>query len=189
MCNSVEIMVCADRVKEETRQSHEAAEQVMMPLIENATTPEQYGILLQKLFGFYRPLEQVLQPFAQQMNLPFSFQKSHLLLSDLQSLGLKPGGAHCTKLPQINDRFSALGALYVLEGAALGGRVICRMLQAKSTLLPEAFCFFEGRGKETGPHWKAFTQFLNSQADCPEHMDQVCTAAKQTFDLHAAWMK
>lgn len=181
--------LCAPRVKEATRASHEAAEAIMNPLIAAATTPDAYGVLLKKLYGFYRPMEQLLVPFASQLQLDYNLEKSHLILQDLQTLGVANDAAICTKLPEINNWLDALGALYVLEGASLGGRIIARMLTANGQLPPNAFSFFDGRGKETGPHWTRFTQLMNQQAVTEEEIEQVCAAATATFDLHAEWMK
>jgi heme oxygenase len=181
--------VCAPRVKEATRVSHATAEEVMMPLITGATTPHRYAALLQKLYGFYHPLEQLIQPFSAELQLPYSLEKSGLLVQDLVQLGSREKGTLCAQMPVIENRYDALGALYVLEGAALGGRIIARMLSVHKDLPPSAFAFFEGRGKETGPHWTQFTQLMNHQARTESQIAQVCAAASATFERHTEWMK
>ncbi|WP_132054072.1 biliverdin-producing heme oxygenase [Pseudocnuella soli] len=181
--------VCAARVKEATRQSHDTAEEIMMPLITGATAPHRYAHLLQKLYGFYHPLEQAIAPFATELQLSYPFQKSQLLLQDLQALGRNETVALSEELPQLQNKYDTLGALYVLEGAALGGRVIARMLSANKDLPATAFSFFEGRGKETGPHWTRFVQLMNEQAQTEDAVARVCAAATHTFDLHTEWMK
>lgn len=183
------IAACAARVKEGTRASHKAAEVIMMPWITGATTPHRYTQLLQKLYGFYHPLEESIQGFAKELQLPYSFKKSSLLLQDLYVLGFPPSVAFAKQLPQLHNKYDALGALYVLEGAALGGRLIARMLSAHAGLPKAAFSFFEGRGAETGPHWTRFTQLMNQQTQTESQMAQVCTAATTTFELHTEWMK
>ena len=188
MWNTDVSVSCAAYVKENTRESHEAAERVMMPLIQNADTPQRYTLLLQKLYGFYHPLEQLIKPFAGSMALPHDFEKSHLLQQDLERLGSEVPATVCTRMPHFKNNFEALGALNVLEGAALGGRIIARMLSKYESLPPDAFSFFEGRGKETGPHWTGFVNFMNGHAKNGAQIEKVCAAAMETFDLHAAWM-
>lgn len=190
MVQTVATETCAAWVKRTTRGKHEAAEAVMMPLIQSATDAPAYGRLLQGMYGFYTPMEQMLTPWVQAMGLHLQdYRKAHLILGDLHVLQQQPPISLCTHLPTISNQWEALGALYVLEGASLGGRVIARMLRAHQAIPAGAFQFFEGHGQNTGSHWKAFIAFLDQQAQTPEQMEQVGSAADATFTAHALWMQ
>lgn len=181
---------CAAWVKHATRIPHEEAEAVMMPLIKAADTPVRYTTLLQGVYGFYRPMEAMLDPFAAIMPLPDGpFRRTHLLEKDIGILGHTPTAQCCTHLPEINNNLQAVGALYVLEGAALGGRIIARMLGQHVGLPAPAFHFFKGREEATGAYWTRFTQFMNRQAQTRFQLQQVSEAAHATFAAYTHWMK
>ncbi len=180
---------CAAWVKRTTSGAHQTAEAVMMPLIEGAADPLRYGALLQMQYGFYRPMEGLITPMVNTMTLPDPLFKWSLLIEeDLAVLGMKPA-AQSPYLPGIKTEFSALGALYVLEGAALGGRIIARMLQAHDRLPQNAFHFFKGREEATGPHWTRFTRFLNEHVTTETQIKEVGAAAAATFAAYTLWMQ
>ncbi len=171
---------CAAWIKEQTHSHHRTAEAVVMPLIERADRPADYGALLQMQYGFYHPVEQMIFPHLQTLPLPDPFfQRSALIQKDLQVLHMQPGRLS-PYLPPVADALAALGVLYVLEGAALGGRIIARMLSAHAALPKEAFSFFKGREEATGAYWIRFTQFLNRQARTAGQIQAVSTAAAAT---------
>lgn len=95
-----------------------------------------------------------------------SWSRAHLLVLDLTDLDEKPhdhgrgaraslASAEPTGLPQ------ALGWLYVLEGSALGGRLVARAAQtALGTTVPVAF--FTGAGLPAlGGRWRALRRRLD----------------------------
>lgn len=160
----------------------------MMPLIRKAGDPARYGNLLCRIYGFYAPLEQLLAPFQQAWGIdPQQHQKAHHILADLETLQVKDHPDLCTRMPRIQQPFDALGAWYVLEGAALGGRVIARMIRAHGTIPEDAFRFFDG--KETGARWQQFQQLMNRLAATPGQMQRVAHAANDTFNTHTQWMQ
>lgn len=110
-----------------------------------------------------------------------------LILDDLEAIGEDlQNMERCTSLPQIDNLSQAFGALYVLEGSSLGGRIISRMMKNKEglPLHTGGLRFFEGYGKETGEKWKAFLEALNGQ---PEG-EAIVAAANQTFQSFQNWM-
>lgn len=181
---------CAVWLKENTRPDHEQAETVMMPLIQKATTPELYGALLQRFYGLYQPLEQLAKPFL--WGSPFSTfvsPRTSLLAADLQTLGFIPQAEKSIQLPTVTNYYEALGLTYVLEGAALGGRIIAKMLQVHPSLPQDAFRFFRGNEERTGAHWQLFTTLLNTEVQTPQQMQQACNTARATFKAHTRWMQ
>ena len=76
-----------------------------------------YRALLERFYGFHRPVEAVLAPFAG----PFT-PRHPLLAQDIAALGGDVANLPmATRLPEVHSVRDALGVLYVLEGSALGG--------------------------------------------------------------------
>lgn len=70
----------------------------------------------------------------------------------------------------VQDEPTALGGLYVLEGATLGGRVIARRLRQQwgpDCTMP--FAFLEFRGANPGSEWRRFGNGISRW--CTEHPD------------------
>ena len=106
--------------------------------------------------------------------------RRHFLRRDLQALDIAPAAPASIAAPQ--DAAGAWGALYVLEGSALGGQVITRAL-AGSGLAPErGTAYFHGWGAATGAMWRDFRGVLEGELDSPDAIARACEAARQTFD-------
>lgn len=78
----------------------------------------------------------------------------------------------------------ALGSLYVIEGSALGGKIIARHLHAALGLDEATGArFFSGRGEHTGRVWREYGQWLAAgvPAGDPSVVAQCCEAADRTF--------
>ncbi len=78
---------------------------------------------------------------------------------------------------------AAMGSLYVIEGSALGGRVLTPRLLAAHGLTPErGAAYFNGFGAQTGAMWHEFRQFADAQAgQDAASRTAACRAAVQTF--------
>ncbi len=85
------------------------------------------------------------------------------------------------ELPSIAATF---GAMYVLEGSALGGLIIARMARATLGLdTRNGLAYFSGVDQHTAAHWKAFQRLFEDQVGAePAARSQACAAARQTFD-------
>ena len=95
----------------------------------------------------------------------------------------------CRELPEMAAISQALGCLYVIEGATLGGRTITRRLQASLGLTPETGgAFFAGYGAETGPRWQAFGAMLSAVAERRSGEDQIVASANRTFETMGRWI-
>lgn len=89
------------------------------------------------------------------------------ILVDLTRHGLRqPHTRRDATRPLQTDQ--ALGGLYVLEGATLGGRVIARHLRRclGKTLGPTTFLDFHG--EQTSQAWKGFSGVLNRRSEAAE---------------------
>lgn len=176
-------------VKQETSVLHREVEEIMLPRLQQIRSLSDYARLLQMFYGFYRPLQQAIQLQLGPHELPDIAKRrtATLIEADLATLGYKAKSARGAALPEITTVPQAFGALYVLEGSTLGGKIIARML-AKNTHVPipsTALNFFSGYGEETGPMWVAFLAVLNRQSDGTS----IVAAANQTFLCLKQWMR
>ena len=130
-----------EQLKIATRPYHEAMERdpLSRSLLSPAISHDDYVHILQVYLGFYAPLEQALFSLPDWAKLGFDIErrrKAGLLLHDLRALGASTIDAndvlHCSALPPVVDLGVALGCMYVLEGATLGGQLIARHLGRRS---------------------------------------------------------
>jgi heme oxygenase len=147
------------------------------------TLPE-YRALLTRLYGFYVPFERAVgvEPI-----------RTRWLESDLAQLGAAAatisGARLCPDIPRYDGEERRLGALYVVEGSALGGRQLYRGLER--LLGPgsvEGRRFFAGRGGATGPAWSEFLARLASVGPEPATRAALVGAAVETFEVFERWL-
>ncbi|RZJ82043.1 MAG: hypothetical protein EOO47_02045 [Flavobacterium sp.] len=110
-------------------------------------------------------------------------RKLQSLSFDVDEVGLKKQQLeqiNITKLALKNE-YAALGALYVLEGATLGGSVIIKQLRLNPNF-PETFNFsyYGIYGKELIPNWQEFLSHLNALS--ADRHDDVLAGAEQMFN-------
>ncbi|MEO5813761.1 MAG: biliverdin-producing heme oxygenase [Gemmatimonadaceae bacterium] len=121
-------------------------------------------------------------------------QKLPLLVRDLKALGQA-----VTDVPFVVDDASsdlpancaeALGALYVLEGATLGGRVILRHIAGPLDLpLDGGLAFFNGYGARTGPMWTSFGRALEHYSDTGGDVSASIAGATRCFTAFESWFR
>ncbi len=177
-------------VKEATQKLHSEVEAMLLPKLSSIKNVADYAAILRTFYGYYYPLESSIGQFITPSCLPDinERRKAVAILHDLN--GIENSSTEiplCTDLPKIGNTNHALGALYVLEGSTLGGKMIARMLLKNSAVpIPEeALTFFSGYREETGSKWKAFLQVLNQQ----EETDAIVKAANETFYYLKGWMQ
>lgn len=101
--------------------------------------------------------------------------RAGLLLADLHELDAPTAGcAGITALPTFGH---ALGCLYVLEGSALGGRVVAGMVRTAIGEVPSTFLRGQGRGHLWPAVREALRRFAEQDGDC----DAVVAGAISTF--------
>jgi heme oxygenase (biliverdin-IX-beta and delta-forming) len=188
---------CLLALKQGTRIYHDALERKMAPLL-GTLSIQTYTTLLQKLFGYYKPLEERISALPSWHNLPVDLgrrQKAPLLARDL--LWLKVAQPQlsqliqCERLPEVKNITEALGCLYVLEGATLGGQIISRHLKKNLALDEDRGCaFFYSYGDEVGLMWESFRETLTSH--CSRHgrteEEQLVQSARETFVSLDYWL-
>jgi heme oxygenase len=180
-----------DLLRERTRASHDRAEETL-PLMDPALDRARYREILAGFWGFHAALEPRLRAVAEldELGLDARRRKLPLLERDLRDLGEDPARLPvATHVPAVENVADALGCMYVLEGATLGGRVISRHLETLGLGPGTGGAFFAGYGDATGTMWKEFSAAIGEYARAhPESTDRIVEAADATFTLLERWL-
>ena len=181
------------RLREATREAHARIEG-SLPLLDPQLTRPRYRALVEAFYGFYAGLEPRLLtaagPHAGDIDLGRR-GKLALLRLDLHALGRSDadidGLPRCLDLPLLVTASHAIGVLYVLEGATLGGQIIARHLQSALDLgANNGAAFFAGYGPLTGAMWKRFSAHVDSSMTLETEV--VITSATETFEKLRSWL-
>jgi len=111
-------------------------------------------------------------------------QQLELVTRDLRALGRAPqarsAGDPGPAAPGLGSRAEALGRLYVLEGSAIGRRVLSPLLHEKLGDVPSAF--FDGVGRHPRA-WRSVQRAIASLADSPRQRREMLTGARAAFQV------
>ena len=166
-----------------------------LPFFSVRLDADWYRRLLEAYYGFYAPIEAALYGNGL---IPNGFDcvlraKTPTLIRDLNAFGLDDHAINalprCTRLPTFDSPAACLGALYVLEGATLGGQVLRREMATRLALDSDnGASFLNVYGAETGRRWKEFLDYLGSLSlDMPAKQRAVM-AARSTFSGFEQWL-
>lgn len=160
-----------------------------MPSLEQLATPGGYAAALRALHGFHAAWEPAVwrTPGVMEAGLDGGRRKLPLLKADLRALGVAPS----PPAPRVRlaGTAEALGALYVLEGATLGGRIIYRHVAGPVGVTPEhGAAYYHCYGDRTGERWKAFGQAVTRFAEETGQGPRVVAGAVACFAALEAWL-
>lgn len=182
----------SDRLKRETQQAHLSLEKILIPKIKAINSTPEYARVLEILYGFYKPVEDRIAHFVNQSHLADidERRKAHWIIEDLKLMDAESSPALCTSLPAMHNTADALGAMYVLEGSTLGGRIICKMIANSLPSTANAgLHFFEGYGHLTVEKWNTFGSYINSFTGNFNEEDKMIAAATSTFITFKNWIE
>ena len=182
-------------LKARTRSHHERAE-AAMPLMDDGLTLDRYRDTLAAFLGVYLPMEERLAALHAWGALGFDFErrrKAGLIDRDLLGLGLPAAEIAlvplCPELPPVDTLPRALGALYVMEGATLGGQIIRRRIGSTLGLdAANGVAFFSSYGDGVGSMWKEFQALVRRSIATHDEMDAMIGSAAATFDTLTTWI-
>jgi heme oxygenase len=181
-------------LKRRTEHLHRRVE-ASVAILDRLRTPGGYAALLARLYGFHEPFERRLAavPGLDLPGLdPASRRRAARLEADLRHLGLGPGEVaalpRCAALPAPRSTAAALGCLYVVEGSALGGRVIARHVEHELGLTGAGVSFFDGDGDRVGPIWRDFCKIVEATVATAAQRHEAEEAAAETFEAFEAWV-
>ncbi|MGC4117255.1 MAG: biliverdin-producing heme oxygenase [Myxococcales bacterium] len=157
-------------------------------------TRGRYAWFLSRQYGFQRPLEARRQAFASrhpELGVFATVPRHRALLeADLAWLGIDAGRLPwCRSLPVLESEARALGALYVVEGSALGARVLSRRIGEALGLNPRrGLAFLAGGGEDVGPRWRRVVGGLEAYgAAHPEATGELVAGAEGCFAVLERW--
>ncbi len=165
-------------LKERTRGRHHAIE-ALVDIERRVATRAGYRELLVAFHRFhaaFEPALRAIEPLFIGLGDLEERAKLPLLRADLAALGAAPDPRPLV-LPQLDGLDAALGALYVTEGATLGGAQISRI--AAREVGTEALAFFGSYGARRGTMWRAFGRAVDRHV---VDRDRAVRAAEDTFD-------
>ena len=183
-------MTVLRRLKQETASLHEQLER-HVDVLARLKNVAAYRDLLLAFYGFYEPLERQLGEVDWPAGIDWQQRRKIAMLeSDLKLLAAdRSSAAVCADLPAIANQAAALGCLYVLEGATLGGQIIERELNQHLQITSQTGgAFFNSYGDRVGEMWGAFRQAILAFANSNEREDAIVAAAKGTFEKFDAWL-
>ncbi|NUP88373.1 MAG: biliverdin-producing heme oxygenase [Candidatus Sumerlaeia bacterium] len=191
-----------DRLREETRPHHDAAERhPLQAALARGTLPlETYVAHLEQLLLIHARLESWLlsessrEPRLLSVADPAHFQEANLR-ADLRHFGgaESPSPTPATRrLLDHIDQVAAscpiglLGFHYVLEGSKNGGRFIAIAVRRAYHLEGAGTAYLDPHGEQQRPLWQAHRQRLGAIAVTPAEADVIIDSAKALFVAIAA---
>ena len=170
-------------LQRETLDLHREVE-ALMPVMSETLTRRGYLEVLRRLQAVVAPLEAHFDalPLPDELAWP-ERRKAHLLALDLAVMGEGPSNQQAPlSVPELTTLAQAFGALYVLEGATLGGQLISRHLRRTLGLSPgQGSAYFSGYGPQTGPRWRSFGEVLEASVPAEDAAEFVA-GARRTFE-------
>lgn len=179
------------RLRAETRAAHERLEE-SIDLTALTATPDHYRALVSRFYGFHFAIEPTLRASLAGVYDPV--ERAPLLVRDLHTLGVSEGCLEalplCDSLPNHSTPARAFGVAYVLEGSALGGQIVGRIVRDRLGYDRErGAAFFFGEGRHIGEDWRAFGQTCDGYFEVHGGQDEAIRAADETFEAMGDWLK
>jgi heme oxygenase len=177
-----------DRLRRDTRALHAQVESAV-PILRRDAGAAEYRTYLTALLRFHRPLEAALASVEGLHHLPLDLSgrwKTPYLDADLEALGMsvderrRAADAHVPTT--LGDVPSALGCMYVLEGATLGGQFVHRQLKARMPgVIDGASRYLQCYGPATAARWRTFCAVLDDRAADADAIVEGAVATFQSF--------
>lgn len=182
----------ANLLRTETAQNHKKLESLMFvnEIMNNSLSIDQYKKLLTINYIIHQKLENELanmldSVIAEQLEMKDRL-KPNALTKDLDYWNINsltlPELAFELFIPEKNTA-EVLGALYVLEGATLGGNVIKRHILANPNFKnhEDGLNYYGVYGEELSTKWKNFVSVLNERVEEADYK-RCINSANQTFN-------
>lgn len=178
-------------IRQACNPTHQRLEQ-RLPLVAPDLTRAEYVRILQAFHAFYAALEAVLEaPAVGFPGLDWPCRrKTPWLAQDLAALHVAPAVQPTPPLPAVADAVDALGCLYVLEGATLGGQLSSRAVARSLGLDADTGArFLAGYGEHNGRMWRDFLRLLQRAENWPQpERARIVAAAAATFAMLEQWL-
>jgi len=169
-----------EELRNQTASPHQQLEKLVVARLKSIRSNAEYADMLKIFYSYFKNLEEVLTPYITTDVLPDYPERRHAvsLAEDIVDLGGDLNELPEVHVPTIDSTAKALGALYVMEGSVMGGRVIVQMLAKPG--ITQGISFFLGYGPETGQKWNVFIDALRANIS-EEYAADAIYAARETF--------
>ncbi|WP_285008458.1 biliverdin-producing heme oxygenase [Pedobacter faecalis] len=186
-----------EKLKHDTLLQHERLESLMFVdnIMGKTLNPDQYKKILLTNYIAHKAYEEAIfgaigPDLAARLDLN-ARRKLAALERDVEEAGLDEQLFKAELIvkglkPLHFNEAAALGALYVMEGATLGGSVILKQLKLNPSFAGKGlnFYYYGVYGGALMANWKSFVDVLNAFPEGNE--DEVVEGAKQMFDAISA---
>lgn len=155
------------RLRTATAEAHQRVEQ-RARVVERLADPAQQAALTAAFYALHAEVEAAAAPWlGDHPGLDFEARRRTPLLRErLSALGVEAPTVH--ESVTAASAAEAIGLLYVVEGATLGGKVIRKSLTARGAGA-EGLEFLDPYGEATGAQWRSFLGVLDDlAADDPD---------------------
>jgi heme oxygenase len=164
-------MTVIGALRRATADGHARVESHFSSLLSPAPSLDEYRHFLRAMYAFHGAMEPALEA-----RLPRHRDRLGALATDLRALDVSPPRTLC-EAPALDSMGRALGAAYVVDGSALGARVLFRHLSPR---LPEAsFAFLESSGSVAVPIFRDLMATLDAHES---ELDAILEGAVATFE-------
>lgn len=171
-----------------TQTAHQAldSQAILVELSSGDIAPDRYLVVLKAFERVWCNLEPAAWAVLQ-ARIPaiasFEDQRCGVLTADILALtGASPGGKPAA-VPAISSAPEAAGAVYVLEGARLGGLLIAdRLLKAGRPLGTPGYRFFGGARHGVADRWRRLRAAIDGQAWSDRDVAAAGKTALATFE-------
>ena len=183
----------SDYLKLHTKANHLQVEKLLVARMRSIANSDDYVELLQIFYGYFGALEDKINQYIGPTQLPdyAERRKSESLFNDIKSLGnTLPQEPEVLDLPIIENSLQAFGALYVIEGSTLGGKIISKLIANQLDLQNNnGLSFFISYGDKTEEMWEEFKEVLDMQPQNQADTKIILDAANDTFLKFKFWIE
>jgi heme oxygenase len=175
---------------------HRSRLEQQLDLLHSITTLGDYREILGKFYGVYAPLEPVLWralvSLKEELQLSRRRQAARLS-SDLVACGFSDADIVALPRWQAIAPFptvaQALGRLYALESAPLGGQTMARQFRKRFSLKRDAgVSFLNGYAGDTTERWRELRNVLVARLNTTVQRDHAVAAAVDTYEILQHWL-
>lgn len=173
-------------LKEQTKTLHDLVEEKLMSqkIMDKNFSIQEYHQLIRHNYSFIQHFENTVFSKISKKNadnlhleerrkLPF-LKKDLAVFGEVQPISESDF--------EIKNEAEALGILYVMEGATLGGNVILKSLSKNPQFEGVAIHYFGCYGDQTGIRWKKFKEVIEAEAQNYPAEDFL-TGAKKAYQF------
>ena len=176
-------------LKTQTSVNHLLLEKKLVSFMKTIRTEADYARFLALFYGYFGALELSINKCLNASIIPDyeNRRKTEALKIDLKILNQEDLKLAASELlPVIENHLQSLGALYVIEGSTLGGKIISKMIKQQLKTEVMAFTFFTGYGDQSANMWNSFKHILNSITQ-PDQIGIIVESANVTFQKFSFW--